>query len=190
MLEMILSPVPVITKAIGQLQPLAVEVQEIPFAPGESLILATDGMYHVSTFEGRTLSAVRSFSLADGISQLVRHSADNFADDATIAILRRNDVSDRIKYIDVLEKGEDYRQHDLFGHIVGATLLEQCSDCLTKGNWTGAVTRMEYAEKFDIRLSRNNLIALLDIATANTGTLFSASRNVCDKLRQMIRRAS
>lgn len=181
---------PVITRAIGQQQPLAVEVQEIPFARGESLILATDGMNHVSTFEERTLSAVRSLSLSDGISQLVRHAADNFADDATIAILRRNDVPDRREYIDVLGKDEDYRQRGLFGHIVGATLLEQCTNRLTKGDWTGALACIEYAERFDVRFSRKELIVLLDLSATHSDTSLSAARNLREKLIRLIKRVS
>jgi len=179
---------PVITKAIGQLQPLSIEVEEIPFAPGESIILATDGMYHASSFEARLLTAVRTSSLADGISHLFRLCADEFADDATIAIVRRNDVPERETYRRVIESSGDYQLHQMFGHVTCSTLVGMLHETLVQNDLEKSLSYIRYAEKYDLRLSKSDLIRLLDTIVLHPHRNQPTGDMLFNRVRQMIKR--
>ena len=179
---------PVVTKAIGQIRPLTVEVEEIPFQPGESLVLASDGMYHTTAFSDRVLTAVRTSSLDVGVSTLYRQCNDEFADDATIAILRRNELFERAEYKRIIASLEDYRNHQLFGHIICKVLVDMVQEELETNDLDSALLCIEYAGRYDLQLTKAELIGLLDLVAIHPQRNLPAGRQAFDTLRHLIKR--
>lgn len=137
---------PVITKAIGQAQLLEPVIRDVTFDPGDSLFLATDGMYHVRAFEERMHRAQCAIDLNDAALMLMRECNDEFADNATIAILRRDDFSatGREKYDTIIVSDEDYRQCGQHGHLVGKVLLRKIQDVIASTDFASVGHLLNY----------------------------------------------
>jgi hypothetical protein len=178
----------VITKAIGQPKPLRFVAQKIPFGQGESLILASDGMYHVPSFEDRLLSAVQASSLNEGISQLTRKCVDEFANDATIAILRRSDIADIQVYRRCIEYAKDYRVEGLFGHVAARVCCSMMQETIAANDMSASLRLFEYVESHNLMLSRKESIGLLDLIAVHPHRNTPAARELFDRLRRFIRR--
>jgi serine/threonine protein phosphatase PrpC len=152
-----------LTVSIGQPEPLEVDVRECEFAPGESLVLATDGMHGYGMFESDVEQELTKLDLGSSLPSLVqRHSAAN-DDDATLLILRRNDVTDeaRHSYEEVVTRQLDYRMQGLFGHIMSAHLKRELTRAMDEGDSGGVGRYLDYAEKFRLLPDRAVLIELL-----------------------------
>jgi len=80
-----------LTKALGQQSDLSVEVSTSPLAPGESLLLATDGMHGSGVGAERLLGLLNRIDLSSALDELVGWCRSQFEDDATALVLRRND---------------------------------------------------------------------------------------------------
>lgn len=74
-----------LTQAVGQAGPLDVEVRETAFLPGESLVLATDGMWGAPRFRD-VLASCAALDLQDALDRWGGLRRD---DDATLTVLRR-----------------------------------------------------------------------------------------------------
>lgn len=113
-----------LTRALGQSEPLDFRAAECEFRAGESLVLATDGAHGEGLFAGEIAELLARPAPADKIEPLAAALSDRFADDATLAILRRSDhVPDAMqRFARALAVQQSFRQCGLAAHT-GAELL-------------------------------------------------------------------
>jgi PPM family protein phosphatase len=173
-----------LTKAVGQREVLGVNVLSAEFEEGESLVLATDGMHGYGLFSRDLEAALAKTDLEAALPDLVRrHSAAN-NDDATIVILRRADVSEGARglYADALERGADYRDQGLFGHLMAAHLKGELERSAAAGDGEKMRLCFGYAEKFNLLPGRARLIELLSLMIKGG----AADRELVQRVRRAI----
>lgn len=178
-----------LTRAIGQVHPLTIEVESVRFEPGESVILATDGFYSVSSFMNHIQDALASSTLQEGMSSMVQGINDQFADDASVAVLRRDDVDEEAmqKYAAAVKSPADFRDQDIAPHIMAKCAVRDMLGLIDSGRSSDLIKRLQYVERFKLKPSRQDLIGILDAIAARALRESKEGREAFDMVRRLVR---
>lgn len=177
-----------ITRAIGEPHGRPLEVGTVALPPGAGLALASDGLYPLGSFPSQLRRVFEAGYLQGAVQAWLSSSLLGNEDDATLALLRRNEVApeDKADYQRVLETGMDFRQQGLYAHLLLQEILDEMDRSITAGDSKYLERCVTYLETFSLRPSRENLILLLDRLAAS-GT---CERSLFDRVVQMTRSAT
>ncbi len=174
---------PVITKALGQREELEFEVKVSEFKPGESLIVATDGIFgHLVESLNHDIVTVINNSFLPKLDQIVGDCSGSNNDDASLIVLRRKDHEQDLARI--INDGDDFRNHSLFQHQVRSEITNFIKRNILASDWEGTNQLLKYISSYSINLDHNSCIELLDLL----GQQSNIPKDVWDKLLKMTRK--
>ena len=104
-----------LTKYMGMVTRVEKDIFETNFFPGESIILATDGIHNNGNLPGNLKDIIESNNLEKELKIFVNDCKETFDDDSTIVILRRKYMEKDFKEIieSVLQKKIDFRSKNI-----------------------------------------------------------------------------
>jgi protein phosphatase len=177
-----------ITKAIGQKEKLEFEISSYPFNPGESVILATDGIHNHGMLPFNILELFSLDNLSSKLSIAVNECSQENNDDATILILRRNDFPGDSKsmYQETILKNKDYKLDKLYPHLLSNCAVELVDQYIIAKDWITVQNCLEYILMKKLLPQRDILISWLNIIiTQNVN-----DANISGILRKLIQISS
>lgn len=155
-----------ITKALGQEAPLEVNVETHEFLEGETLVLASDGAYGIGVrpfAEGMAELATHVEIAAAGLSALLEGCSHITSDDASLLLIRRNDVAngDYGPYQHALGSDTGWTQSGLFAHIMARFVSSTLLSNAMSGDVVKAYLCVDYLEAHALIPSPHDLDAIL-----------------------------
>jgi len=158
-----------LTSAIGQKESLNFKIEELDFRAGESLLLATDGAHGEGRFVGQAKELLGYESLDEKLASLILHLSSEYADDATLAVLRRNDCAgDAAELLkQAVTEWRDCREFGVGAHFAIGLVKTEVEELLQRREYDLIERWLSYAEDFGLRLSRELLLELLTLASAS-----------------------
>jgi PPM family protein phosphatase len=153
-----------ITKAVGQREMLEFEINSYPFNPGESVILATDGIHNHGMPPYNLLELLGAKNISDKLSLAVSECSRENNDDATILILRRNDFPDNSNsyYQNVILKNIDYKSEKLYAHLIIDCAEELINRSINEDEWDNLKKCLEYVYEHRLTFTKDILINWLN----------------------------
>lgn len=121
-----------ITKAIGQIEDIHIDVQEIEFKESESMILATDGIHNNGNLSKDFENVLEQPNPQKELEQFVIECQQMYNDDATILVLRRNDIMsvNENDYERASRELTTDNNSQLYFHILGLRIYEKILDII------------------------------------------------------------
>lgn len=158
-----------LTSAIGQSESLNFRVEELDFAAGEVLLLATDGAHGEGRFVANAKDLICHDSLDERLAPFVKLLSSEYEDDATLVVLRRNDCTKETgEFLQrAVAEGRDCRALGVSAHLANRLVLTQVKRLLERGEYTAVQRWLNYAETFGLHLAREPLLELLTLASAS-----------------------
>ncbi len=163
-----------LTRSLGQPARLDVQPREVPFLPGEALVLATDGMWESGAFAHGTLAACASLDLQDALDRWALPSLDR-DDDASLAVLRRSALHSCLAPEEPVGPADRY--------VAAAAAYLALEAATVEANWALITSITEQAHKQSLRFGRERLVALADQIAATPGAERRAFEAVLDLAR-------
>jgi len=159
-----------ITKAIGQKEKLLFEIESHPFNPGETIILATDGIHNHGMLPEDIIKLLSYSNISARLTQEVIECSRGNNDDATTLIFRRNDFpsdSESI-YRDTIINGYSYKSKKLYPHLTIKYLIKIINKAIYENDFELVQKCLDYLREQDLILSKDILIQWLnDVALKN-----------------------
>ncbi len=146
-----------VTNALGT-DSAEINIEKIKFNPGESVILASDGYYNcLPTFNEDIKNAIGKPDLKASIEKLSSYYENYIKDDATILVLRRNDID--YEFINKFDIISDYYKikNNIPKHILINLLFKTFIQNLNDKNKKNCLIILNYFEKDRLLLSENNI---------------------------------
>lgn len=135
-----------VTRALGQSDPLGVEVRTVELGPGELLALVTDGCHEIHGFADH-LAAVQGWQeLAPATeSLLAAFCRDEARDDATAILMRDDTCPPAVRAVAVraLEAVGGLKDSGICGHLLIAAVVDEMVGAVTASNLDGALRGLE-----------------------------------------------
>jgi serine/threonine protein phosphatase PrpC len=174
-----------ISRAIGEPQDRPIEVGTVALPHGAGLALASDGLYPLGSFKSQLRRVYEAGNLQGALQAWLASSLLGNEDDATLAVLRRNDMApeNRAAYRRALDSGVDFRTQNLYAHLLLRELLDEMERSVAEMNGERIEQCVSYMETFSLRPSREVLIPLLDRLAANG----VCERSLFDRVVQLVR---
>jgi hypothetical protein len=153
-----------ITKAIGQKEKLKFNINSFPFNPGESVVLATDGIHNHGVLPNNILESLKQDNLSNMLLTAVSDCSRENNDDATILILRRNDFPYNSKslYEDTILKNINLNTSKLYPHLLINCACDLIEQYIKVEDWETVKKCLEYIYENKLFPARNVLISWLD----------------------------
>ena len=172
-----------ITKAIGQKEKLEFEIHSYPFNPGESVVLATDGIHNHGMIPINILELLSLFDPSSKLSSAVCECSRENNDDATVLILRRNDFPRNSKsiYQDAILMNNDYLSEKLYPHLLTNCAVELVDQYIIERDWDTVIKCLEYIYMKRLFPSKDILISWLNNIVAKSTSI----KNIIRKLIQI-----
>ena len=162
-----------LTQSVGQAGPLGIEVRETALLPGESLVLATDGMWSAPRFRG-VLTSCAALDLQYALDD---RSALQRDDDASIVALRRS----------VREAASPAAGPGVADTYVGTVVAwARLDGAVAQADWAGVESALHEAAERSLQFGRRRLVSLADRIASTPGAERSAFDAVLDLARAQL----
>jgi len=158
-----------LTSAIGQKESLDFRVEELDFRAGDSLLLATDGAHGEGRFVVKAKELLRYQSLDAKLSSLAMQLSGEYEDDATLAVLRRNDCAGQAQELmkQAVAERRNCRELGVGAHLAIGLVETEVKRSLQRGEYDLIERWLCYTEDFGLHLPRELLLELLTLASAS-----------------------
>jgi serine/threonine protein phosphatase PrpC len=156
-----------ITNYIGKITDLDFKVEDVEFLESESIIMATDGIHNNGNLPIEMKDIIESYDPNNEIKGFVLECVERNEDDATVLILRRNDIFagniERIK--EVIMNMDNYKNKNIFAHNIINFSQSTLVELIFKGDSSKndyIENILDYLNEYKLNLPKNELIKLFD----------------------------
>lgn len=138
-----------ITNAVGQENPV-IEVFEKDFKEGESLFMTSDGFYEASDIDSEIPELLKSNDIENDFNSMMEWVRGKNVDDATVLLLRRNDIPDSIDFKDLSE----FQQNQI--------MVDKIINAIKSNDSSSVMNVCGIYEDTTLKLGKDNYIKIMD----------------------------
>jgi serine/threonine protein phosphatase PrpC len=175
-----------ITQYLGKKTDLEYSVSKEIFMPGDSMILATDGIHQNGIISDEIINIINSANCDSKLREYATCCANTNHDDATIMLLVNKDCSieQRNIIIDLTLSQKDYKSTKIPEHLVQTVLFEELEKLAKNGNTAQVENYLRYFISYTILPKQDFIIHLLDFLGQNLNpTILALSKKLLMKVQ-------
>lgn len=174
-----------VTRSLGQVENLDIDVNTHPFGRTDLLVLVSDGITKNDAFANDIPSIFGSPKIEEKLEQFVKANSSRNKDDATFVALYRTDedISAAGRYEECVNNWTDFRSHAISRSQAVEYMKKDLSSKILLNANDDVNRRLDYAKEYDIQFDRNFLSGFLSSVIKQ-----ETDRDLVFRLRELIKR--